>query len=126
MEKRRFEEILERLEKLERIIFADTESPVLFSSKKTVTLPELARNKKILNGQERIAVIVGFFEKIERKEKTTIKEIENAWVDSKFPGKFHHTLLGRAIEKGLVRGLKKGNYDLTQSGEDFFAKFFPQ
>lgn len=118
--------ILERLEKIERTIF---ESPVrerITRKKKEITLPELVRNKKLKNGQERVAVVVGYFELVAGKHDISTKDIESGWMDGKLEGTFANMLLRRAIKDGLVRDKKDGTYDLTQTGEYFFSDFLKQ
>lgn len=115
--------ILVRLEKIEQVLF---ESPVLekiTANKKEITLPELVRNKKFKNGQQRVAVVVGYCEKITGKQDISIKDIESGWMDGKLKGSFSDSFLRRAIKDGFVRNKKDGTYDLSQTGEAFFSDF---
>lgn len=113
---------LKRIERLEKAVFetADVSVP---RSKKPQTLPELARNRTFKNGQQKIAVIVGYHEKIKAMQEIKKENIKQGWKDGKFDGSYSDELLRRSIRDGLVRDLKDGIYDLTQSGEDFFETF---
>lgn len=115
--------ILIRLEKIEQFLF---ESPVLektAAKKKEITLPELVRNKKFKNGQQRVAVIVGYCELVTGKQDISIKDIESGWMDGKLKGSFSDSFVRRAIKDGLIRNKKDGTYDLSQTGEAYFSDF---
>lgn len=90
---------------------------------KTITLPELARRNASQNGQQRLMTIVGYFEKIKGEEQISIADIQQGWREGKFTGDYAAVYLHRAIKDGYVREREKGSYDLTQTGEDFFASF---
>lgn len=92
------------------------------SGKKQETLPELIKGKKFSSGQEKIATIVGYCEKILHRlpEEINIKE---GWIKGKFDGKYRSNLLDRAASDGLIRDLENGKFDLSQTGEGFFGKF---
>lgn len=98
--------------------------PIIKSSGKGITLAELARRSDLENGQQRVAAIVGYFEKIQGKGEILIPDIQQGWKDGKFSGGYAGVFLHRALKEGLVRQKAKGAYDLTQTGEDFFAKLF--
>ena len=115
------QKIKERLDKIEAVLRGPVQQTAgITRSNKAITLPELARDKKILNGQKKIAVIVGYHEKIASLERIDVKNIKSGWKDGKFSGSYNSSLLQRAVKDGLVRDLKNGYFDLTQSGEDFF------
>lgn len=90
--------------------------------KKTITLPELIRGKNFKSGQEKLAVIVGYLEKISHKEAINEADIKTGWKEGKFNGKYNPNFLSRAIKDGLVRKID-GSFDLSQSGETFFNNF---
>ena len=97
---------------------------IITPSNKRLTLPELARRAKLSNGQQRVAAVVGYFEKLQGKDEVTMADLQQGWKDGKFPGSYAPVYLSRAIKDGLVRQKAKGSYDLTQTGEDFFAGVF--
>lgn len=87
---------------------------------KQKTLREIIKGKKLKNGQEQVAAIVGYYEKIlsQRISKDNIKE---EWANAKMNGTFAAVYLSRAKDT-LIRILDDGTCDLTQSGEEFFEK----
>ncbi|MEK7462011.1 MAG: hypothetical protein AAB618_00330 [Patescibacteria group bacterium] len=95
-------------------------TPTIRQTQKKITLPELARNNSLENGQERVAAIVGYNEKILIKTDVQVSDIQQGWKEGKFHGAYAPVYLSRAIKDGLVRQKGKNTYDLTQSGEDFF------
>lgn len=113
---------LKRIERLEKAVFK-TANVSMQRSKKAQTLPELARNRTLKNGQQKIAIIVGYNEKIKEMQKIKRKDIKQGWKDGKFDGSYSDELLRRTIRDGLIRDLRDGIYDLTQSGEIFFETF---
>jgi hypothetical protein len=123
--------ILVRLENIEKALSinvaanADVNKPIRpGKTLKAITLPELARSKKAVNGQQKVAIVVGYYERITRKDPITKNDIKEGWKEGKFPGSFADVLVHRAIKDGLIRDLK-GKYDLSQTGEDFFDDFTP-
>jgi hypothetical protein len=114
-------DITSRLEKLEKIVFGDNSAKLTFSSK-AKTLPEIIRRRKFNSGQEKIAVIVGYYETIMKKSPIKETELKAGWKTGKFDGKYNSALLLRAIKEGWVRKIDK-NLDLSQSGENFFEGF---
>lgn len=87
---------------------------------KEKTLREIVKGKKFKSGQEQIAVIVGYHERLlgQRIPKDKIK-VE--WAEAKLNGAFSPVYLSRA--KGtLIRVLNDGTCDLTQTGEEFFDR----
>lgn len=138
MDKKISKQILKRFDRLEarvntleqKTLTIQGQSTELPNKKsKTLTLPELIRDKKFENGQQKITVIVGYFEKI--KSVTPIKErdIKEGWQEGKFEGRYNPNLLSRANRDGLIRDLSKldgDGYDLSQSGERFFEEFLKQ
>ena len=97
---------------------------IITPSNKGLTLPELARRAKLANGQQRVAAIVGYFEKIQGKDGVGVTDLQQGWKGGKFPGSYAPVYLSRAIKDGLVRQKEKGLHDLSQTGEDFFAGLF--
>ncbi len=107
-----------RLMKLE----GSTKAPRLKSySGKQRTLREVVKGRKFKNGQEQIAVIVGYYEKVVGSliNKDKIKE---EWSAAKITNKFSSEFISRA-KNVLVRIQPDETCDLTQGGEDFFDKF---
>jgi hypothetical protein len=94
------------------------------SSNKKITLPELARKATLSNGQQRIAAIVGYYEKVLSNEDVLVSDLQQGWKDGKFPGSYAAVYLHRALKEGLVRQKDKNIFDLTQTGEDFFSGLF--
>lgn len=88
--------------------------------RKDITLAELRRKSEIKNGQQSVALIIGYYEKVLKEEAIKPKDIESGWRDGKFSGKYNPNFLIRAIKEGLVRPQKEGVYDLSGTGEDFF------
>lgn len=105
------EQIFNRLRKLEETVFNYAEK-LTTRSKKIKTLSELIFGKKFNNGQEKIAVIVGYLEKIEHKTNIKEEDIKQGWKSGKFEGYYANSLLQRAT-KNLVRDLRNDTYDLT-------------
>jgi len=95
-------------------------SSALSAGRKQKTLREMVKGKKLQNGQEQIAAIVGYYEKIlgQHIPKDRIKE---EWANAKMDGTFTAMYLSRAKDT-LIRIHADGTCDLTQSGEEFFAK----
>src|SRR3989338_2745464 len=85
------------------------------------TIAEVVRGYPFRNGQEKIAAVVGYWEKLEGKSPIKVKDIIQSWRDGKIVGAYHNNFLERAIQDGLVRHVGRDAYDLSQSGEDFFA-----
>lgn len=90
-------------------------------NKKIPTLRELIKGRDFNNGPEKIAVIVGYHEKI-KKELISKEQIPQEWKDSKMKGVYKTNLLNGATGD-YVREVAGGKYDLSQSGEDFFDNF---
>lgn len=120
--------ILKKLERIEEILagqaVAEKEESaeglkIIPSKPKLISLPELARFNSTLNGQQKVTLIVGYFEKILDISPINRSEINEGWGDGKFKGTFATTLIHRAVKDGLIRDLK-GSYDLSQTGEEFF------
>ncbi len=121
MDKKILKEILDRLNRLEQRVFSKSSS-CLSLSPKTKTLPEIVKGKKFKNGQEKVAIIIGYDEKIEKKTDITESDVKKGWKNGKFDRKYNSNLLARAIKDGLVRNID-GNLDLSQAGEKFFDNF---
>lgn len=122
------QQIFDKLEDHEkRICTLEKDAPSkmrqsLLDTKKIITLPELIRGKKLGSGQEKVAVIVGYCEKITQKQSINGVDVKSGWKEGKFDGKYDPNFLARAIKDGLVRKID-GNLDLSQSGENFFDNF---
>lgn len=95
-------------------------TPAHSASGKQKTLREIVRGKKFKSGQEQVAAIVGYYEKIlgQRIEKNKIKE---EWANAKMNGTFVAMFLSRAKDT-LIRIYTDDTCDLTQTGEEFFDK----
>jgi|SRR3989344_7967444 len=92
--------------------------PRINMSDKKKTLREIVKGKKFKNGQEQIAAIVGYHEKV-LGQLIPKDKIKIEWTEAKLKGDFSPMYLSRA--KGtLVRILEDGTCDLTQTGEEFF------
>lgn len=109
-----------RIQKLERLSSVDA-MKISPKEKKQITLKEIVRGKKFKNGQEQIAVIVGYHEKI---LGTLINEdsIKLEWINAKITNKYSTNFIDRAKDV-FIRVHPNGNCDLTQSGEEFFENF---
>jgi hypothetical protein len=123
MEEKEIKEILLRIDRLEKVVFGKSDNTLTSKGGKQLTLPELARKKILKNGQQKIAIIVGYYEKIQGKKDIQRKDIIQGWKDGKFVGSYSDVLLDRAIVDGLIRDLKDGTYDMSQSGENLFSEF---
>lgn len=116
------EDLKTRVGKLEAAVFSGKEPSPSDHGRKQVTLPEIARREavKATNGQQKVSIIVGYYEKIIKKQTISKADICSGWIDGKFKGVYKTTFVGRAVIDGLVRDKKSDNFDLTQTGEDFF------
>jgi len=90
---------------------------------KQATITELIKGKKFKSGQEKIAVIVGYCEKILKLQPIREDDIKKNWVKGKFDGKYRSNIVERTSRDGLIRDIEDGTYDLSQSGESFFEDF---
>lgn len=123
MNKTDTEDIIARIEKLEEAVFGDEKEVVALKAPgKPITLVELARNRLLKNGQQKVAVIVGYNEKIFNESPIAMSAIKELWKKGKFVGKCDPKLLERALLEGLVREPEDNVYDLGQKGEDFFEE----
>jgi len=114
-------ELYARIEQLEKQL-QSPQAPHKQGSKQR-TLPELIKGKKFKNGQQKVCVIVAYYEKYAGKTSVTMDEIAQGWRDGKFDNTFARTLLERAVIEGFVRDLKDSTYDLSQSGGEFYEEF---
>jgi hypothetical protein len=116
---KKINEIEKRLEHLENAQVTST--TIKKNEKKQKTLREVVKGKKFHNGPEKIAVIVGYYEKILGSliHKSKIKD---EWINAKLDGTYKTNLLKDA-EGEYIRVLSSGECDLTQTGEEFFDKF---
>ena len=94
---------------------------VISGGEKQKTLREIVKGRKLKNGSEKLAVIVGYYEKIDgslvRKDG-----LKKEWHDAKIDGVYKTNLLDDA-EGSYIRVLPSGECDLTQTGEKFFDRF---
>lgn len=98
---------------------ADNATP---SRNKMRTLPEIIKGKDFKSGQEKVAVVVGYYEKMQKVQAIKEPSVKEGWKLGKFDGKYSPNLLARAIKDGLVRNID-GNLDLSQTGEKFWDSF---
>lgn len=91
------------------------------ASAKQKTLREIVRGKSFKNGSEKLAIIVGYYERI---LGTRIKrdDLGKEWEEAKMPGVYKTNLLDDALNI-YIRIRPGEECDLTQSGEDFFEIF---
>lgn len=85
------------------------------------TLREIVKGRKLKNGLEKLAVIVGYHEKL---VGSLVKkdDLKKEWQGTKMTGTYKTNLLDDA--SGVyIRVLPTGECDLTQTGEEFFEKF---
>jgi hypothetical protein len=115
--------IIERLSKLEAVVFSAEMKPSPTPLLKSPSLAEIVRGKKMKNGQEKIASIIGFYEKEMGRLTVSILDIEEGWSKAKFTGRYAPMLLKRSVQDGLINdyGNEKG-YVLTQTGESFYQE----
>ena len=113
--------IIERLEKLEGAVFPKAGTPSFSSAAKPKTIAEVMKGKKFENGQQKVAAIVGYYEKQLGNKEVSEADIKAGWRDSKFVGGYAAMLRIRAEKDGWISDYQKnGKYVLTQSGEDFY------
>lgn len=90
-------------------------------NRKQKTLREIVKGRKFKNGQEQIAVIVGYHERVIgtliNKDNLRIE-----WTNAKMTNKYSTKYISRTRDI-LVRVSIEGVCDLTQTGEDFFDDF---
>ncbi|MCB2230672.1 hypothetical protein KQH82_08145 [bacterium] len=119
------DDLVARVERLEKVVFGgadeNTYSARSKSGNKKPTIAEIAKGTELKNGQEKVALVVGYLEKVEGRSEIRQSDIKGAWIDGKLQGDYANVLLQRAVKDGLVRNRKNGIYDLSQSGETFFA-----
>ena len=92
-------------------------------TEKEATLAEIVHGKIFKSGQEKIAVIVGYYELILHQSPVNETNIRTGWLKGKLDGKYRSNLLERTVSDALVRDLENGAYDLSQTGEKFFNNF---
>ena len=114
----RIENLEKRVDLLERD--PNKSIPIGHPSAKILTLAEIIREKKFRSGQEKIAIIVGFYEKIAHKAPIKESDLKEGWRVGKFDGKYNPNFLARAAS--WVRNINS-NLDLSQTGEKFFDDF---
>ncbi len=110
-----------RLKALEGETQAVASTRTASAGSKQKTLRELVKGKKLKNGQEQLAVIVGYHEKV--LGHLILKDkIKEEWANAKINATFSPVYLSRAKDT-LIRILDDGKCDLTQTGEEFFDQF---
>lgn len=119
MENDQIKKIISRLEKLEDAVFVVGHEEIKKQVKQS-TLAEIVRGKKIKSGQQKVAVIVGYYEKIIKKTPLKETDLKKGWKEGKFDGKYNPNFLARAIKDGFVRNIE-GDLDLSQTGEKFYG-----
>jgi len=87
---------------------------------KQKTLREIVKGKKFKSGQEQIAAIVGYHEKV-LGQLIQKDKIRDEWVNAKMNGRYATMFFSRAKDT-LIRVHPDGSCDLTQSGEEFFTR----
>lgn len=79
------------------------------------------RKKKPENGQQKVAAIVGYYEKIKGVDSVSHADMRTGWKEGKFNGNFANILATRAEKDGLISSYgAKDSYVLTQTGEEFW------
>lgn len=119
------QKIISRVEVLEekvQSIEKNLKVPTSFIKKKqkALTLAEVIRGRKFNSGQEKIVVIVGYYEKILKKDPIREADLKEGWKVGKFDGKYSPNFLTRSAT--WVRNIDS-NLDLSQTGERFFEDF---
>ena len=113
-------DIEQRLKLLEDAVFG-TGGATPSQTGKQLALSELAGSSLISNGQQKIAVVLGYNELILKGDPLSMPEIRKAWTTAKFDLKPDPKQLERAIKAGLVRDAENTKkYDLTRKGEAYF------
>ena len=121
------QKILEQLKNHEKRINAMESSGAKQSAKsgtvveKQKTLREIIKGRKFKNGQQQIAIIVGYHENV-LKELIHEDKIKTEWDNAKMTNKYSKNFLDRSKDE-LIRIRPDKTCDLTQTGEDFFEKF---
>lgn len=127
MTDKQIQKILEQLENHEKRIHAMESSGARQSAKsgtvveKQKTLREIIKGRKFKNGQQQIAIIVGYHENV-LKELIHEDKIKTEWDNAKMTNKYSKNFLDRSKDE-LIRIRPNKTCDLTQTGEDFFEKF---
>lgn len=119
-----YKDLQKRIERLEKAVFPEGgTSSTLSVTKKQRSLPELVKAHPPQNGQQRVAAIVGYIEKIENRTDIKLADIKKGWAVGKFDGGFANVLVSRAVKDGLIADYSKdGTYVLTQSGESYWEQ----
>lgn len=121
------QKILKQLENHEKRIHDMESSGAKQSAKsgtviaKQKTLREIIKGRKFKNGQQQIAIIVGYHENV-LKELIHEDKIKTEWDNAKMTNKYSKNFLDRSKDE-LIRIRPDKTCDLTQTGEDFFEKF---
>lgn len=114
----RVEVLEEKVQSIEKNLKVPT--PFIKKKQKALTLAEVIRGRKFNSGQEKIVVIVGYYEKILKKDPIREADLKEGWKVGKFDGKYSPNFLTRSAT--WVRNIDS-NLDLSQTGERFFEDF---
>ncbi len=88
---------------------------------KQKTLREIVKGRKFKNGQQQVAIIVGYHENI-LGVLIPVDNIKIEWNNAKITNKYNKTFIDRARDE-FIRVRSDGTCDLTQTGEDFYENF---
>lgn len=130
MKNTRIQEFVDQLSEHERRLRMLESRPkrpdgVSNSRGKTRALPEIIKGQNFRSGQEKVAIIIGYYEKVLRQPAIKESTVKEGWRIGKFDGKYDHNFLVRAIKNGFVRAIDD-NLDLSQTGERFWDLFVKQ
>lgn len=114
----RVEVLEEKVQSIEKNLKVPT--PFIKKKQKALTLAEVIRGRNFNSGQEKIVVIVGYYEKILKKDPIREADLKEGWKVGKFDGKYSPNFLTRSAT--WVRNIDS-NLDLSQTGERFFEDF---
>lgn len=90
-------------------------------SGKQKTLREIVKGRKFKNGQEQVAIIVGYYERV-LGTPINKSNLKSEWINAKITNKYSTEFITRAKDI-LIRVSPEGVCDLTQTGENFFDEF---
>ncbi len=96
-------------------------APRVATGGKQKTLREIIKGRKFKNGQEQIAVIVGYHE-VMLNQPIQKDQIKEEWTRAKITNKFSAEFVARAKDT-LIRVHPDDTCDLTQTGEEFLDRF---
>ncbi len=116
--------ILQDHEKRIRVLESSGENPSERrkpGNEKQKTLREIVKGRKFKNGQQQVAVIVGYHENI-LGVLIHVDNIKTEWENAKITNKYSTNFVERAKDE-FIRIRADGTCDLTQTGEDFYENF---